>query len=370
MKKRLVSSTFSSMVACLRQTLATGVIAVLAILMPWQSAVALPVEGLYQEEISVANQGEQERRRAYREAFASVITKVTGETRWLEHSQIAPVLNNADRYVAEVIYRSATQAGQNGQLEVRFDQTLIDDLLDRANIPVWDNNRASVLLWITVQEADGRRVMLGSSSEHPLLDQARAFADVRAVPVLVPLLDLEDRRLVTPDQAWSLDAMALQQVAARYDADSILAGRVLVTPSGELVGFWQQIFRNDVQTFDHISPVASYMALPLDTITSRLANHFGLVRSEFDQENQVNIRVDGIRNLPSHVQLIQYLESLSVVQHVQLVALRPDSLELHLRVLGSAQVLSEFITLGRDLEPVNFAPGQPVSDLLHYRWTR
>lgn len=348
----------------------TGVLWALIMLLPTPQAVGLPVAGLYQEEISVANQGDQERRRAYREAFARVITKVTGERRWLEHSQIAPVLNNADRYVAEVVYQSASAGGQGGQLEVRFDQALIDDLLHRANIPVWDNNRASVLLWVTVQEADGRRLMLGSSSEHPLLEQARVFADERAVPVLIPLLDLEDRRLVSPDQAWTLNTPALQQVAARYDADSVLAGRILVTPTGELVGFWQLIFRNDVQTFDHISPVDSYMTMPLDTITSRLASHFGLVRSQFERENQISLRVDGINSLQSHVQLIQYLESLSVVQHVQLRALRPDSLELTLQVLGAPQVLTEFITLGRDLEPVNFQPGQAVGTQLHYRWTR
>ena len=343
---------------------------VLTAVLPLSVIHALPVDGLYQEEISVTNQGDQERRRAYREAFSRVITKVTGEKRWLQHSQIAPVINNADRYVAEVVYHSASAGGQGGRLEIRFDPALIDDLLNRADIPIWDNNRASVLLWVTVQDVDGRRIMLGSSTEHPLLDQARAFADERAVPILIPLLDLEDRRMVTANQAWTLDADALQQVAARYGADSVLAGRVLVTPAGELIGFWQVIFRADVQTFDHIGAQEAYMELPLDAITSRLASHFGLVRSEFEREDQVTVRVDGIRNLQSHVDLIRYLEGLSVVQQVQLNALRPDSLELTLRVLGSAQTLTEFITLGRDLEPMNFQPGQPISGLLHYRWTR
>jgi len=342
----------------------------LAALLLLPSVHALPVDGLYQEKISVSNQGDQERRRAYREAFARVITKVTGEKRWLEHGQIAPVLNSADRYVAEVVYQSAAGGGQGGELEVRFDQALIDDLLNRANIPVWDNNRASILLWITVQDESGRRVMLGSGSEHPLLDQAREFSALRAVPILIPLLDLEDRRLVNPTQSWALDANALQQVAARYDADSVLAGRVLVTPAGELIGFWQLMFRSDVQSFDHIAQIDGYMDLPLDALTSRLASHFGLVRSEFEREDQVTMRVDGIRSLQNHMDLIRYLEGLSVVQQVRVNALRPDSLELTLQILGSAQTLTEFITLGRDLVPVNFQPGQPVSGLLHYRWTR
>lgn len=335
------------------------------------SGYAIPVQGLYQEEIAVVNQGDQERRRAYTEAFRRVITKVTGERRWLQHPQVAAAVGGADRYVAEVSYRSSGLAGQqNGMLDVRFDQSLIDNLLNQANIPVWDNNRASVLLWLTVQDTDGRRVMLGSSSEHPLLDQVRQFADERAVPVLIPILDLQDRQLVTQDQAWTLDADALRRAAERYDADSVLAGRVLVTPAGELVGFWQLIFRNDVQTFDHIAAIDTYMDLPLDRASARLASHFGLVLSAFEREDQVSIRVDGINNLQSHTQLISYLESLSIVQQVQVSALRPQGLDLNLRLLGTRQILTEFISLGRDLQPVDFQPGQSVGDQLHYRWTR
>lgn len=342
------------------------------VLTPVSFVRALPVQGLYQQEIAVANQSDQERRRAYRDAFARVVTKVTGERRWLEHPQIVSALSSAYRYVAEVSFRSGAGApGQIGQLDVRFDQTLIDNLLDSANIPVWDVNRASVLLWITVQDIDGRRTMLGSSAEHALLDQVRAFSDERAVPVLIPLLDLEDHLMVNVDRAWTLDTQALRQAANRYAADSVLAGRILITPAGDLVGFWQLIFRDDVQVFDHINnELASYMDLPLDRAAVTLAGYFGLVASEFEREDQVLLRVDGINDLQNHTRLLQYLESLSVVRQVKLSALRSDSLDLSLQLVGTRQILTDFISLGRDLEPVNFVPGQPVGDVLHYRWTR
>lgn len=333
---------------------------------------ALPVQGLYQEEIAVANQSDQERHRAYRDAFVSVVTKVTGETRWLEHPQVASALNSSDRFVAEVSFRSGgTTSQQAGQFDVRFDQSLIDNLLESANIPVWDVNRASVLLWVTVQDTSGRRTMLGSSAEHQLLDQVRLFSDNRAVPVLIPLLDLEDRQIVSVDRAWALDADALRRAANRYAADSVLAGRILITAAGDIVGFWQFLFRDEVQIFDHISnDQASYMEVPLDRAAVTLAGYFGLVASEFEREDQVLMRVDGISDLQNHTRLLQYLESLSVVRQVTVSALRADSLELNLKLVGTGQTLTDFISLGRDLEPVNFEPGQQVGELLHYRWTR
>ncbi|MBC53684.1 MAG: hypothetical protein CMQ34_07605 [Gammaproteobacteria bacterium] len=332
------------------------------------SAQALPVDGLYGQEIVVENQSEAAREGAYREAFERVIVKVTGERRWLEHPRIQEAVPRSSAYVAEVSYRTV---GLERRLDVRFDQSLIDELLNRAEIPVWDRNRASILLWVTVQESDGRRTMLGSSSEHALLMQVRDFATERAVPVLIPLLDLTDRRIVTVDQGWALDVDALREAGQRYGADSVLAGRLLITPANEVVGLWQFLFRDQVHVFDHVdSSVATYMEFPLDEVTTRLADHFGLVLSEFEQEDEVLLRIEGISDLSNHTALMRYLASLSVVRDVNVSALRADTVELRVQLAGTRQHLSEFISLGRDLQPVNFEVGAVTSDLLHYRWTR
>jgi hypothetical protein len=329
---------------------------------------ALPIDGLYSQEIVVENQSEATRERAYRQAFERVIVKVTGERRWLEHPRIREAMQRASSYVAEVSYRTVML---EARIDVRFDQSLIDELLNRAEIPVWDRNRASVLLWITVQDNSGRRNMLGSSTEHVLLQQAREFAGERGVPVLIPLLDLTDRRMVSVEQGWQLDTEALRQAGERYGADSVLAGRLLITPANEVVGLWQFIFRDQVHVFDHVDVSAdTYMDFPLDAVTTRLAEQFGLVLSEFEQEDLVTLRIDGVASLASHMALLRYLESLSVVTAVNVSALRADTIELRLQLAGTRQHLTEFISLGRDLQPLNFDVGAVTSDLLHYRWTR
>lgn len=329
---------------------------------------ALPIDGLYSQEIVVQNQSEAAREQAYREAFERVITKVTGERRWLEHPDISAAAQQAASFVAEVSYRTVML---EGRIDVRFDQSLIDELLNRAEIPVWDRNRASVLLWVTVQNDEGRRTMLGSSSEHALLTQAREFATERGVPVLIPLLDLTDRRMVSVSQGWQLDTDALREVGERYGADSVLAGRLLITPANEVVGLWQFIFRDQVHVFDHVdNRVETYMDVPLDNVTTRLADHFGLVLSEFEQEDEVTLRIEGITNLANHTALMQYLASLSVVRDVNVSALRADTIELRVQLGGTRHHLTEFISLGRDLQPLNFEVGAVASDQLHYRWTR
>lgn len=329
---------------------------------------ALPIDGLYSQEIVVQNQSEAAREQAYREAFAQVIVKVTGERRWLEHPGVRAAAQRASAYVAEVSYRTVML---ERRIDVRFDQSLIDELLNRVEIPVWDRNRASVLLWVTVQNDDGRRTMLGSSSEHALLTQAREFATERGVPVLIPLLDLTDRRMLSVNQGWQLDTEALREAGERYGADSVLAGRLLITPANEVVGLWQFIFRDQVHVFDHVdNSVDTYMDVPLDAVTTRLAEHFGLVLSEFEQEDEVLLRIEGITNLANHTALMRYLESLSVVRDVNVSALRADTIELRVQLAGTRHHLTEFISLGRDLQPLNFEVGAVQTDQLHYRWTR
>jgi hypothetical protein len=354
-----------------RHTLARGLSVMLLAVLLWQAAPpaqALPVTGLYEETIAVENQNESQRQQAYRQAFQQVLVKVTGETRWLEHPAITRALGMAASYVSQVSYRSGPEGGA---LSVQFDQALVDELLSRENIPVWDNNRASILLWLTLQSADGRRVVLGSGSENDLILQAENFAERRAVPVLLPILDLTDRRLVTQQQGWALDTDALQRAAQRYGADSILAGRVLETPDGQLVGLWRVLFRESNETFDHLDSVENdYMSVPLDQATAMLANYFGLVPSAFDQRDSVRIRISGINSMRSHQEAMNYLSSLSMVERVSLRALDANTMELELELAGTRQMLSEFISLGRDLQPDNFTPGANLPQILNFRWTR
>lgn len=332
------------------------------------AAYGLPVEGLYNQIVSVSDQSDGERRRAYREAFSRVIVKVSGERRWLDHPAVRGALTVADNYVAEVGYRSS---GSETAINVRFDPQLVDDLLVRAEIPVWGRNRPSVLLWLTIQAADGRRIMLGSSSEHELLEQARAFAEERAVPVLFPILDLVDRRLVSVNQSWAMEPDALRAAAERYGADSVLAARLLEMPGGELVGLWQFIFRDRVDVFDHVTGLGeSYVDFPLDRATSALAQHFSLLPRDLEQADEVLLRVDGIEDLSNHMILISYLESLSLVREVRLAGLHTEGLDLHVKIVGDRHRLAEIISLDRDLRPEGFELGAPVSDVLHYRWTR
>ncbi|MDT8428248.1 MAG: DUF2066 domain-containing protein [Pseudomonadales bacterium] len=358
---------FPACFSVLRPALIPGLL--LMLLCPW-FAQALPVEGLYRHELPVENQSNSERQRAYTEALAAVVLKLTGESRWLEHEAVRRALGNAGNFVQEVSFRSAGQS----YITVSFSASQIDAMLIDAGIPIWDRNRPSVLIWLTIQDANGQRSILGSDSEHELIDIIQDFSRQRGIPLLLPMLDLVDRRNLPVDLAWSLDENAIREASARYGADSILSGRLLITPAGELVGLWQFQFLAQIDRFDSLDrDMSSYMQMPLERITTQLASHFGIIRSPGRMLETVNLQVQGVATLAAYAQMLDYLKGLAVVNEVSLKQLQGDEVELELKLWADNVKLIEFLSLDRDLQAMpalNTDLRGRGTGGLRYRWTR
>lgn len=349
---------------------------------------ALQVSGLYDHRVAVNNESDAERNRAFREALTAVILKVTGEHRWLDHPSIERALDNAQSYVEAISYSSEMVSlplppGSAGTvepgliaptveqrfIEVNFADSLINELLATATIPVWDSNRPSVLVWMVLQNAEGERSMLTAESNPEIIRYIQEFAERRALPIIFPVLDFEDRRSLSEDAVWALDEEEIQSASARYGADSILTGRLHFTASGELVGLWQFIFQDQAQVFDGFDEdINAYLQTPLDRITNQLASYFSIV-PETSALQVVRLRVEGIGDLQAYSALLSYVSSLGLVASVNTAALDGERLELELDLVGESDQLFELIALDRDLLPIQSSQAGSRG-VLHYRWTR
>ena len=394
----------------------------LALLLASAGTQALPVTGLYSEQVAVANESDAERSRAFREALQAVILRVTGETQWLDHPAIIAAVENAQSYVEAIGYSSeivavpaeaAALPAQSSEttdttvsietpaaeveptaaapepddaqlavsapatpstreqryIDVDFSSALIDELLTAANIPIWDSNRPSVLVWMALQDEAGNRSLMTSDINDDIIELIQEFADRRGLPVLFPVLDFEDRRSLNEDLVWTLNEEAIRKASNRYGADSILTGRLHFTASGELVGLWQFLFQDEADVFDGFSTdLREYLHGPLARVTSQLASYFAIVPESATTE-MVQLRIDGVGSLQEYSSLLSYVSGLGLVESVSPAQLDGDRLELRLGLVGDAQQLFELIALDRDLLPIE-GGATDGSDVLHYRWTR
>ena len=376
---------------------------VLLLMLTTQSSSSLQVPGLYEHRVVVANESDAERNRAFREALEAVLLKVTGDRRWLSAPVIQQAISNAQSYVEAISYSSEamevstdTVDPEQGEqmigdqqendvaslndsqtreiretryINVNFAQSLLDDLLAGADIPVWDSNRPSVLVWMALQNNEGERSMATADSNPEIISFMQKFAAERGLPIIFPVLDFEDRRALTEDAVWALDEDVIRRASERYGADSVLSGRLHFTVSGELVGLWQFIFQGQAEVFDGFDEeLESYLDEPLDRITNQLASHFALIPEATNQQI-VRIQVEGIRDLSAYSALLNYISSLGLVESAITTAFEGQLLELQLGLLGNTQQLFELIALDRDLLPVTNSQLLNES-VLTYRWTR
>ncbi|MCY4358310.1 MAG: DUF2066 domain-containing protein [Gammaproteobacteria bacterium] len=364
-----------------------GYVSLSLLLMAAMPAAALQVTGLYSHRVAVANETDSERELAFRQALMAVILKVTGERRWLDHPKVQQALNDAQNYVEAIAYSSemiklpesgtvaqsnneaATSMIQQRFIEVDFAARLIDQLLADANIPVWDSNRPSVLLWVALQDAEGNRTLLSTDGNADIISIIQSYAKERGLPVIFPVLDFEDRRNLPEDLVWSLNEIAIRRASERYNADSVLAGRLHFTASGELVGLWQFQFGGNSEVFDGFDTgIEGYLKVPLERITARLASYFAIVPKALVTDT-VSLKVEGVSNLEDYSAVLSYLGNLGLVESVLPAVLDGEQLELKLDLVGNTDQLHELIALDRDLLPIQSSQiGNGA--VLHYRWTR
>ena len=359
-------------------------------LISWEHSLALQVSGLYSQQIPVTNDGEAERNRAFREAFAAVVVKVSGDPRWLENLAIERAIAQAQNYVEATSYISESiqlpledntlpldsdeeqfYTAEQRIISVNFAAALINELLEDAGIPVWDDNRPSVLVWMVLQNSAGDREFLTADSNPEIVQVMQDFAAARGLPIIFPVLDYEDRKTLSENVAWNLDEAVISSASERYGADSILAGRLHFTASGELVGLWQFRFQEETDVFDGFdSELKSYLYDPLNRITTQLAGYFAILPESIDGDT-VRLRIDGIKNLNDYSSLLNYVENLGLVATVTTAEVDRERIEWQLSLVGDTRQLYEQIALDRDLLPIyNTVEDSSFATLLHYRWTR
>lgn len=354
-------------------------------LVPTTPVSALQVTGLYSYRIAVANESEPERNRAFNEALVAVITKVTGSSKWLEIPAIEQALRRAQSYVEAVSYASemlpAPATGVTGNVtittasaieqryvNVTFAQERINELLINANVPIWDSNRPSVLVWMVLQDINGERRLLTAEADPEIVNLITRFAEKRGVPVIFPVLDFEDRRSLPVESLWNLDEAAIVGASVRYGADSVLSGRLLFAATGELVGLWHFIFQEQATIFDGLeSDLQTYLHKPLERVTETLSSYYAIVPVNSNKA-VVRLRIEGIENLQAYAALLNYVRNLGLVRSVSMASLDGTQLELDLGLQGDAQQLQEVIALDRDLLPIASSQGEAA--YLHFRWTR
>lgn len=192
------------------------------------SSEAATVSDLYQVREPVASQQPEERDAALGRALETLIQRLTGKADAAQSPALAQLRKEPQQVVSKYGY-------EGDALLVEFDSISTERALRQADFALWGANRPAILAWWLNDGSEGSSLVGDGQSAAQVLRQA---AQYRGLPLRLPLADLEEQLLATPENLLAGEPDALRSASERYAADAQLA--VLARESD---GQWQAEWR-------------------------------------------------------------------------------------------------------------------------------
>ena len=322
-----------------------------------EDSAELSTQWLYQVDQYVADQGEQTRREAAQRSLLRVVSRVSGLVSVPRNASITQALRNPERYYAKYVYFDPKSVGANGlnridnakesdasELAVRFtfQPAMIKQLARNAKLPTWWSRRPLTLVWMVLDEPDGRSVVdQGAVSIRGALDYA---AHQRGLPVLLPAMDLDDSMLVNTGVVWGKFTDVLDQASDRYDAGQYLVGRFSVQEVlGERFFTGEWLVRSeggDLSRFIRGADIDTVTNIGIDMAAQGVLDQHQVFA---DGLRQHELAVSGINDIRAYSRLLDYLQSLEFVDNVMLLSMRQNTLRLRINTAASDEQLRNLL---------------------------
>ena len=326
----------------------------IALILLATSSWAKPVSGLYDARVPVPDQQLVSRQDGAKQGLIEVLQKVSGFTVPAENAVILKALEIADQYLYQYSYEAvqkdewdASIPPGSSWLKMRFEAQSIQRIIKAANMPVWGNNRPTVLLWL-IKEERGRSVLIDGLDDNVSKAVANA-SQVRGVPVVLPVYDLEDSIRLPQESLWGLFSGSILEASKRYDAESVMAARVYKNTKGNWVGQWRFYFKEREFNYEFETQELSQQVLSgLSASAEVLANTFAIKPNDA-RSDVLAIKVGNVKNLKQYAALVNYLEDLTITKKVFVAGVKGDDMDLQLTLSGSFSQLKQVLALDKKL---------------------
>ena len=306
------------------------------------SAHAIEVKGLYQYRQPVDDKSRDSRATASQNALLNVVVKVTGDKDATGNSVVRAALSDISNYMTK--YEYADNQGQT-YLVVKFDNDKVNNLVREAGLPLWGDRRPLVAIWIAIE--DGWRRELLTPDSHPQIQALLADrATRRGVPVVTPLLDLEDHQHVSVADVWGNFSESLDFASQRYMAERVVSARLYKDKhSAGWTLEWRFTNEDQFEAIKHKGDQQQVILDMIDSLASELANEYAIDASTgYDTQQQI-LKLYNTQSFVDVEYALRRLRSLSVVTDAAVSRITEDRVEITLSHTGGVEDLKKAITL-------------------------
>jgi len=316
----------------------------------WAGAVEVPT--LYTAEVPIDRKARDPRNDAYKLALAEVLLRVSGSELGTNTNAIAELFPDPSTYVMQF------RPGSSDSLWVSFDGQAIEQTLRNAGQTVWGSDRPLTLVWLAVDWGQGSREIIAADDADRTQRQSRSIdrnrqlrervleiAERRGLPVVFPLLDTTDLQNVSFSDIWGGFDERIIDASRRYDANSILIGRV--RPSSSRRENWSYYFSGEERGWN--GPPEAVIGQVADLLAAEFA-----VGGNAPVES-VALSVSGIVSVEAYGSLQNLLAQVSLIESFVITEVVGDRIDYRVDVRGGADRLGRALRFNGLIEQDSMA---------------
>ncbi len=312
----------------------------------------LAASDLFEAEVVVSDQTPAVRRSALQGALREVLVRVSGQQSVLTSEPVQELLGNPEQLVQQ--YRYFTEQQQEPpqlKLWVRFDGDTIRQAVQQQGLAYWGGERPDTLVWLAVEDR-GHRYVVAADDTSDVRRALETAARQRGVPVLFPLMDLEEQTEVHFSVIWGGFFDKVLAASTRYNPQSVLIGRLNRSPSGGWTSRWElQVGGRPNSWSDSNQQLDALARQGIDDVADILARQLSVAAPGASSTAGVSIRVEGVETLAAYARISNYLATLTSVRSVQVSEVTATAVRYSLQLGGSEDSLRRTIAIGTVLEP-------------------
>ncbi|MFT5163185.1 MAG: hypothetical protein ACI9FJ_001770 [Alteromonadaceae bacterium] len=372
MLKPLKTSAFLTLLTALMLLLTTSMVS------------AIEVPNLYRASVIISNQSSQARTTAQRDVFTKVLVKVSGNHDVLANETVKSAVRKASQYLNQ--YRFIRDDNNELTLEASFDQGKVNRLLRQESLPIWGKRRPSVLMWMAGEDSDTLTRQVISKESYPhVLRQIERLSKDRGLPVIFPLYDLQDNKVVSVSDVWGHFFEHIDAYSQRYNVDALVISRFWYEQPGSSANVggtqapvneqnWKlqwRLYEQGKLIENHIitGELNRLMALLVNTMADKYAAEYAVDSLNLDNASRIVLTVRNVSDITHLMAAEKLLMSFSAVADVLLKTINNDVAEFEIVLVGELLDLLQGLDLERhlvkDLDPL---ARKADSQTLEFRW--
>ena len=312
---------------------------------------AIEVTSLYTAQVPLDQEEEDPRARAYEMALADVLLRVSGSELSADAEMVELLFPDPASYVVQF------RPGADDTLWVSFDGEAIENALRQAGQTVWGSDRPLTLLWLAVDWGQGEREIISADDPSRSRDEARSIdrnrllrqrvldvAERRGLPVAFPLLDTIDLQNVSFSDIWGGFDDALIGASERYEANSILVGRI--RPASSQRNRWSYHFGGEERTW------SGEPELVIGLVADLLAAEFAISGNATIES--IDLAIAGVNSVDAFGSVQNLLSELTVIESFSIVEVDGDRIRYRVEALGGVDRLRRALRFNGLIEQNGF----------------